>query len=111
MSTTAKPYRLTIDNVTARAKVARGEIEGSSFPEMTSRSFSTLRSAEGRARNILNEQYDPRLSIDDAPRAIVEFSLNGTPRRKVFVMLSGGLRLVDDITDADRAEADRRVTR
>lgn len=70
MSTTQ--IRLTVDNEAARA----AGLEGSTFAPIAPRRFGSVSSARARAKNILSDQYDPRLPLDAQVKVRIE-SLDG----------------------------------
>jgi hypothetical protein len=84
-----------------------GELEGSTFRRLPTRSFATRSAAEARARNILTDQYDPRLTLDTTPRAII---VGPTGHAETHVMVSSGLALLSTLK-ADEADERREALR
>lgn len=102
-----RPFCLTFDNGDARAMADRGDLEGSTFPPLARRTFSTVSAARARARNLLVEQYDPRVPFEKQPHAVV----HGPGIREDYVHLPHGeIKTIDEITELDLTLSDLGLT-
>lgn len=62
-----RPYTIQFHNDIARTYIAAHRLEGSTFAPITTRSLATIGAARARTRNLLTEQYDPRLPLEAQP--------------------------------------------